>query len=79
MSEMQLEGEIASPAKPPPGCYFHPRCPYVIDICRVDMPALEEVEPGRFARCHRARELNLPGLGEQQVLPAAAIPVQASS
>ncbi len=79
MSEMQLEGEIASPAKPPSGCYFHPRCPYMIDVCREVTPALEEIEPGRFARCHRARELDLPGLGEQHFVPAAAIGVQEPS
>ena len=52
-------GEIASPANPPSGCYFHPRCPFAIDICRHEAPALEEITPGQFAACHRARELDL--------------------
>jgi peptide/nickel transport system ATP-binding protein len=57
-----LEGETADPARPPSGCYFHPRCPYVVDICRAVPPVLEEIEPGRLVRCHRARELALRGV-----------------
>jgi oligopeptide/dipeptide ABC transporter ATP-binding protein len=36
-----LEGDVPSPAKPPPGCPFHPRCPYAIDTCRTQRPELE--------------------------------------
>ena len=36
---------------PPPGCKFHPRCPFVIDRCRVEEPALTEVADGQLARC----------------------------
>jgi peptide/nickel transport system ATP-binding protein len=57
----QLQGEVANPAAPPSGCYFHPRCPYAVDVCATVAPAWEEIEPGRFVRCHRARELQLPG------------------
>jgi peptide/nickel transport system ATP-binding protein len=57
-----LQGEVANPAAPPSGCYFHPRCQYAIDVCKTTAPAWEEVEPGRFARCHRARELTLAGV-----------------
>jgi peptide/nickel transport system ATP-binding protein len=57
-----LQGEVANPAAPPSGCYFHPRCPYAIDVCKTTPPAWEEVEPGRFVRCHRARELSLAGV-----------------
>jgi peptide/nickel transport system ATP-binding protein len=53
------EGEVANPANPPTGCYFHPRCPFAIDICKHETPPLEEIVPGRFASCHRARELDL--------------------
>lgn len=56
-----LTGEVANPAAPPPGCYFHPRCPYVKDVCKVQEPAFEEIEPGHFVKCHRARELSLAG------------------
>ncbi|MCC6456674.1 MAG: ATP-binding cassette domain-containing protein [Caldilineaceae bacterium] len=53
------KGEIASPANPPSGCYFHPRCPFAIDVCKNVTPELEEISPGQYAACHRARELDL--------------------
>jgi peptide/nickel transport system ATP-binding protein len=57
-----LQGEVANPAAPPSGCYFHPRCPYAVETCKNVRPVWEEIEPGRFVRCHRARELNLTGV-----------------
>ena len=54
-----ISGEVANPAAPPSGCYFHPRCPYVQDICREVTPQLEEIEPGHMVSCHRAKELTL--------------------
>ena len=54
-----LRGEVPSPAAPPPGCYFHPRCRFAEDRCRVEAPTLREIDPGRFARCHFAGELEL--------------------
>jgi peptide/nickel transport system ATP-binding protein len=57
-----LEGEVADPAHPPPGCYFHPRCPYAEAVCRTEAPRLETIEPGHVVRCHRARELDLRGV-----------------
>ncbi len=56
-----LTGEVANPAHPPSGCYFHPRCNYCIDRCKTEEPAFEEVTPGHYAKCHRARELKLSG------------------
>ena len=51
-------GEIPSALAPPPGCYYHPRCPIVEDRCRVDYPETLELRPGRQVACHvRAREL----------------------
>jgi oligopeptide/dipeptide ABC transporter ATP-binding protein len=49
-------GEVADPANPPPGCSFHPRCPFAIDRCRIDRPELFEVAPGHFSSCFRANE-----------------------
>jgi peptide/nickel transport system ATP-binding protein len=63
-----LQGEVANPAAPPSGCYFHPRCPHAVDVCRTTAPAWEQLEPGRFVRCHRARELDLPGAPEPAVM-----------
>jgi oligopeptide/dipeptide ABC transporter ATP-binding protein len=57
-----LEGELADPANPPSGCYFHPRCRYATQRCRAETPSLEEVEPERLVACHRARELDLAGV-----------------
>jgi peptide/nickel transport system ATP-binding protein len=57
-----IQGEVANPANPPSGCYFHPRCPFAVDQCRRESPPLEEIEPGRLVSCHRARELDLAGI-----------------
>ena len=57
-----LPGDVADPANPPTGCYFHPRCRYATDVCRQASPKLEEIEPGHFVSCHRARELTLTGV-----------------
>lgn len=59
-----LEGDVADPAHPPSGCYFHPRCRYAEDRCRTEAPQLYEVEPGHFASCHRVTEISLQGITE---------------
>lgn len=56
-------GEVADPANPPPGCAFNPRCPFVVDRCRSERPALRDVGGGMMAACHRAEELTLTGVG----------------
>jgi len=57
-----LEGEVADPANPPSGCYFHPRCRYAKDACRTETPPLAEIQPGHYVSCHRAKELTLKGI-----------------
>ena len=58
-----LEGDVADPANPPSGCYFHPRCFYNDnDRCMEETPELREVEQGHFVRCHYAGELELTGV-----------------
>ena len=57
-----VEGELPDPADPPPGCYFHPRCPYAQAICRDEAPPLKEVAPGHTAACHFSHDLELTGL-----------------
>jgi peptide/nickel transport system ATP-binding protein len=57
-----LPGEVANPANPPSGCYFHPRCKYAKDICKQTAPALQELTPGHFVACHFAEELALEGV-----------------
>ena len=50
---IRLDGEIPSPANPPSGCVFHPRCPRVlVGVCEVSEPPLREVSPGHSMRCH---------------------------
>ncbi len=46
-----LQGDVPSPANPPPGCAFHPRCPYVFDRCRRETPPLYALGNGRVASC----------------------------
>jgi len=48
---------IASPINPEPGCRFAVRCPYAIETCKQPQK-LEEIEPGHFVACCRAREIN---------------------
>lgn len=58
-----LEGDVADPANPPTGCYFHPRCRYNDGKrCVNELPTLREVQPGRTVRCHYAESLQLVGV-----------------
>lgn len=59
---IRLPGDVPSPASPPTGCHFHPRCPYVVDRCRTESPELMEIEPGVKVACHLAGELSLRGI-----------------
>ncbi|AVO38364.1 ABC transporter ATP-binding protein [Pukyongiella litopenaei] len=47
-----IKGEIPSPIDPPPGCAFHPRCPFAGPRCRAEIPRLTEVGSGRSVACH---------------------------
>ena len=57
-----LQGEVADPSNPPPGCPFHPRCTYAVDTCKTTVPPLRELRPGHLVACHRAEELKLQGV-----------------
>jgi len=63
MARILLEGDVPSPANPPSGCVFHPRCGYAKDICSREVPELREIGPDHFASCHFAGELGLRGTG----------------
>lgn len=67
---IRLPGEVPSPANPPSGCVFHPRCRYAQPVCSQDEPTLQEALPGHFVSCHFARELELKGITAPP--PAAA-------
>ena len=55
-----IKGEIPSPIDPPPGCHFHPRCPYAFARCSVEQPKLREVVAGQWAACHLHDEGRAP-------------------
>ncbi len=57
-----VAGEIPNPADPPPGCVFHPRCPFADARCRREPPALRPVGEGHRAACHRLEETAMAGL-----------------
>lgn len=71
---IRLTGEIADPANPPSGCYFHPRCLYVQDRCKHEPPPLYPIEDSdskgnqveHFVSCHFAQTLQLRGTVSQE-------------
>ncbi len=78
-----LVGETPDAARIPPGCRFHPRCPYVFDRCRVEEPPLFDVGPGQQAACWlaeggRALPVLPPHHLGEVVEPAIAAPVDAA-
>ncbi|GGI21561.1 ABC transporter ATP-binding protein [Bradyrhizobium guangdongense] len=56
-AKVVLQGEIPSALNPPAGCRFHTRCPFVIDRCRTEPPALAADGAGHATACHRVNEL----------------------
>ncbi len=59
---IMLEGDVADPARPPSGCYFHPRCHFAQEQCQTEVPALREVGTGHWVSCHFAHQLQLQGV-----------------
>jgi peptide/nickel transport system ATP-binding protein len=53
-----LKGDVPSPARPPSGCRFHPRCFMAQDICSREEPLLREVAPGHWSACHFAEQVD---------------------
>jgi dipeptide transport system ATP-binding protein len=60
---MLIKGELPSPLSPPPGCAFHPRCPFANERCRTEVPKLQRY-PGsaHLHACHAVEESRLPDL-----------------
>ncbi len=63
-----LQGDPPSPAKPPPGCVFHTRCPLTTDECRTVVPDFREMRPGHFVACHLADEEGSSKIPEGTIL-----------
>ena len=57
-----LPGEVANAADLPSGCCFHPRCKYCTERCKTEIPQWTEVSTGHYVACHRANELELAGV-----------------
>jgi peptide/nickel transport system ATP-binding protein len=51
-----IPGLAPSVLEKPPGCAFHPRCPYAMQVCRAAVPRLREVEPGHRVACFLVSE-----------------------
>jgi peptide/nickel transport system ATP-binding protein len=47
-----IKGEIPSPLDPPPGCHFHPRCPFAFERCSSEQPMLKQIAPAWLSACH---------------------------
>lgn len=49
--KVSIIGELPLSTNHPPGCKFHPRCPYAMDVCKTQEPLLREVKPGHMVAC----------------------------
>ncbi|WGF88042.1 ABC transporter ATP-binding protein [Marinivivus vitaminiproducens] len=52
-----IKGDLPSPISPPSGCAFHPRCPFVQERCKTEVPSLRALPDGRQAACHFAEAI----------------------
>ena len=61
-----IEGVVPNPLQMPQGCLFHPRCPYVTDICRKQPPSLAQIEAGHFTACWNYEQVKQKGTSLKQ-------------
>ncbi len=55
-SRTPVSGEVPNPLNPPSGCTFHPRCPYAVERCKSERPALRLLKSGAQVACHLVTE-----------------------
>ena len=55
-----VAGEVPNPLNPPPGCTFHPRCPYANDRCKSEAPKMIVADDGSMVSCHAVEEKRIP-------------------
>jgi peptide/nickel transport system ATP-binding protein len=66
------KGELPSPLNPPPGCHFHPRCPFAFDRCRTERPPLKSIAASRLSACHLNDVPRAPAPGKPLAQPERA-------
>ena len=76
---VRLPGDVPSPANPPSGCYFHPRCPYAQEVCKNDRPPLRDIGSEHWVACHFAEELSLKGVPRLAEIPVTLSAVAAAA
>ncbi len=76
---LKLPGDVPSPANPPSGCYFHPRCRYAQDLCKQERPPLRDIGDEHWVACHFAEELQLQGVTRLNEMPQIELPRSTAS
>lgn len=76
---IKLPGDVPSPANPPSGCYFHPRCRYAEEICKVERPPLRDIGGEHWVACHFAEKLQLQGITPLNEIPLIELPRRQAS
>ena len=66
-----IEGDVPSPANPPPGCRFHTRCPWATEICSQVEPPLVDYGNGHLAACHHPQNVSAADLASAKLSEAS--------
>jgi len=71
-SRTPVAGEVPNPLAPPPGCAFHPRCPFANERCRIEVPRLQSAPSGGVVACHGVEERRIPAVNQTPVTSRTA-------
>ncbi len=77
-SRTPVAGEVPNPLNPPPGCTFHPRCPYANERCKRERPAVLALEGDASVACHAVEERRVDWAAAQQADSTQESPALAS-